>query len=153
MLEQILRSIKDYFIKEVWAGIFVISDGNLSGVDFLKTGQYFKICGSDLNDGVYMYPATGMKDETFKGEVWALSIPPDIVSLASEVSAWQTANADVIMSPFSSESFGGYSYSKATAKSGSEGSGSVTWETVFADRLNVWRKIRYETDIVRKEWG
>lgn len=153
MLEQILRSIKDYFIKEVWAGVFVISGGNLSGVDFLKTGQYFKIHGSDLNDGVYMYPATGLKAETFTGEVWALSVPPDIVSLASEVSAWQTANADVIRSPFSSESFGGYSYSKATATRGSGVSDSVTWQSVFADRLNVWRKIRYETDIVRKEWG
>ena len=41
MLEQILRSIKDYFIKEVWSGHFYIVDGNLSDVDFLKEGQYF----------------------------------------------------------------------------------------------------------------
>ena len=153
MLERILRSIKDYFIKEVWTGIFSISDGNLSGVDFLKNEQYFKIYGSDLNDGVYQYPTNNLKDEIFEGEIWVLSIPPDIISLADEINAWETANADVVKSPYMSESFGGYSYSKATATNRSGSSKSVTWETVFANRLNEWRKIRYKTNIVRKKWG
>jgi len=153
MLEQILRSIKNYFIKEVWSGNFNISDGNLSGVDFLKSGQFFKIYGSDLNDGVYEYPATDLRDETFKGEVWVLSIPPEIIALSNEISAWETANADALKSPFSSESFGGYSYSKATSASGSGGSGGVTWASVFASKLSNWRKARYDTNVVRKEWG
>ena len=46
------------------------------------------------------------------------------------------------MSPFNSESFGGYSYSKS---GGSSSSGNVdlsgTWQGAFADRLNNWRKI------------
>lgn len=146
MLEQILRSIKNYFIKEVWVGDFVISEGNLADVDFLKDGQYFKVYGSDLNDGVYKYPATDLKDEEFAGEVWALKIPQEVINIAEEKEAWIEANKDVLNSPFSSESFGGYSYTKSSSVSGgsANGSGGVSSGTIFDDKLAQWRRIIYE---------
>lgn len=155
MLEQILRTIKNYFIKEVWSGIFLISAGTIIGIDDLvKNGQYIKIHGSDLNDGVYQYPVTGLYDEEFNGEVWVLQIPQEIIDIATEKAAWLAANADVINSPYVSESFGGYSYSKASRSSTGSGgsSGDATPATTFDDRLKPWRKARYESIIRRYDY-
>lgn len=153
MLEQILREIKDYFIREVWVGDFSIEGGSLASVNFLLDGQYFKIHGSVLNDGIYQYPAYDLKDEDFTGEVWALAVPPSVIELSEEISNWQAANADIIRSPFTSESFGGYSYTKASGNSGNGSNFSGTsWKSVFADRLNTWRKIRYEPIIRRNDY-
>lgn len=146
MLEQILRVIKNYFITEVYAGTFNISDGSLSA-DFLKQGQYFKIEGSILNDGVYQYPVTGLLDETFDGEIWAMAVPPSVIALSEEIQAWCEKNKEVLDSPFTSESFGGYSYSKGTGGGGSGISAPITWKEAFASRLNTWRKVRYESPI------
>lgn len=151
MLERILQTIKNYFIREVYSGIFSISDGVLLDIDFLLDGQYFKIHGSVLNDGVYQWPATGLSDEVFEGEIWALAVPKDLADLADEVTTWTQANADVIRSPYTSESFGGYSYSKGGGSGASAGSGGVSWQSVFADRLAPWRKARYDArDAERK---
>lgn len=153
MLERILRAIKNYYIREVWSGDFLINNGALAGVGFLKNGQWFKIEGSMLNDGVYQYPATDLDDEEFSGEVWALAVPKEIVTLSQEVDAWLAANADVIKSPYMSESFGGYSYSKASGGTNASGkTTALTWESVFADRLNQWRKARYEFTGIRYDY-
>lgn len=155
MLEQVLREIKNYFIREVYEGTFTISNGALADIDFLLEDQYFRIDGSLFNDGVYQYPATKLKDETFTGEVWAMAVPPTVIALSEEIEAWCEKNKDVVESPFTSESFGGYSYQKGLGASGSGGistSGSVTWQDIFAKRLNQWRKIKYESSIRRNEY-
>ena len=54
------------------------------------------------------------------------------------------ANEDVqkaLASPYQSESFGGYSYTKASAGSSDSGEG-ITWQKKFKSQLNQWRKIR-----------
>lgn len=146
MLEEVLRVIKDYFIREVHSGTFSIVGGALVA-DFLLDGQYFKISGSTFNDGVYKYPAKDLTDETFTGEVWAMAVPKAVIALVEDIEAWQQKYGSIdsqAMSPFTSESFGGYSYGKTVG--GSAGSGSASsWQTVFASRLNPWRKIRYES--------
>lgn len=151
MLEQILQEIKNYFIREVWVGTFEITSGELD-VDFLQEGQYFKIHGSTLNDGVYQYPATELKDEKFKGEVWAMAVPPAVIALADEISEWTSANAEMLSSPFLSESFGGYSYTKGSHTVGSGGSAPNSWREQFASQINVWRKARYESIIKRNDY-
>ena len=104
----------------------------------LQNGQYFRIVGSVLNDGVYKYPVTDLTDEIFDGAIWAMRLPPAFIALASEIEQWQTANADAINSPYQSESFGGYSYSKRTGADGD--GGALTWQTQFKSRLNRWRR-------------
>ena len=154
MLEQILRIIKNYFIHEVWSGTFYIENGSLAGVNFLLPGQYYRITGSVFNDGVYEYPSENLKDEVFTGEVWALAISVDIINLLHDIEEWQEkygALDSPAMSPFNSESFGGYSYSKSTGD-GSSSSADGTWQSVFASRLNQWRKIRYESTIRRHDY-
>lgn len=105
---------------------------------FLLDGQYFRICGSVFNDGLYQYPAKGMSDEIFDGEVWALAVPKAVVALSEEIAAWQDKNGAAADSPYKSESFGGYSYSKAEDTRTGE---SATWQSVFRSRLHQWRKL------------
>lgn len=138
MLEQILDYIHNYFEREIKHGSFVISSGNLS-VSFLQDGQYFRIVGSVFNDGIHVYPASDLTDEVFEGEIWAMAVPPAVIALSNEVQDWETNNNG--NSPFTSESFGGYSYTKGTSSRGSGGSTPIGWRDVFASRLNQWRKI------------
>ena len=136
MLDEILAEIRNYFIVNVHSGKFEVIGGNLSPLDFLKDGQYFKIHGSIFNDGVYRYPESGLVDETFSGEIWALAVPPTLIALVADIEDYEK-KAKKNVSPFTSESFGGYSYTKATDGNGSP----LTWKTVFAKKLNRWRKI------------
>ena len=136
MLDEILAEIRNYFVVKVHSGDFEVIGGKLSPLDFLQNGQYFKIHGSIFNDGVYRYPESGLIDETFSGEIWALAVPPTLIALVADIEDYEK-KAKENVSPFASESFGGYSYTKATDGNGSP----LTWKTVFAKKLNRWRKI------------
>ena len=137
MLETVLQNLNNWFLVPdgVHAGEFTVQGGQLT-LPFLQTGQYFRVGGSVFNDGLHQYPVADLTDETFTGSVWALAVPKAVIELAEEIDAWQTKNGD--SGPFTSESFGGYSYSKATNASGM----AVGWQDVFKSRLNDWRRIR-----------
>lgn len=137
MLETVLQNLNNWFLVPdgVHAGEFTVQGGQLT-LPFLQTGQYFRVVGSVFNDGLHQYPVADLTDETFTGSVWALAVPKAVIKLAEEIDAWQTKNGDP--GPFTSESFGGYSYSKATNASGM----AVGWQDVFKSRLNDWRRIR-----------
>lgn len=136
MLDEILAEIRNYFVVKVHSGDFEVIGGRLSPLDFLQNGQYFRIVGSVMNDGVYRYPCSTLTDETFSGEIWALAVPPTLIALAAEIEEYEKKAKETV-SPYNSESFGGYSYTKATDSNGSP----LSWEKVFARRLNKWRKI------------
>ena len=139
MLEQVLMNIRNWFPVKggIYSGTFTIKDGGIT-LPFLADMQYFRICGSVFNDGLHQYNVLDLIDETFNGTIWALSIPQPIIDLANEIQEWQDKNADALSSPYSSESFGGYSYSKAT---NSETGGAETWQSHFKQQLSAWRKI------------
>ena len=141
MLEQVMLYIHNFFEKEKHHGKFTISGGQLQ-CDFLLDGQYFRIVGSALNDGVYRYPSDPLADEEFDGEVWALSVPKSLLSLVAEIEDWNGKYASMMDSPLQSESFGGYSYSKASLSGSNAKYGEpYGWQAKFASRLNHWRKI------------
>lgn len=133
MLEELLFHLKNWFVKSSQNGRFTIEGGELS-LPFLVEGQYYRISGSIFNDGLHYVGDTTLSDETFDGTVYALAIPKAVINLAAEIEAWQEKNG---MSPYQSESFGGYSYTKATDSNGVP----VTWQSEFRGRLNPWRKI------------
>ena len=139
MLEQVLMNIRNWFTVDggIYSGTFTIKDGGIT-LPFLANGQYFRICGSVFNDGLHQYPEDNLVDETFNGTIWALAIPKAVIELADEIGKWQEKNGEAASSPFSSESFGGYSYSKATD---AETGGAVTWQSAFKKQLSAWRKI------------
>lgn len=142
MLEQVLDYIHNYFVKDRIIGTFTISSGSLE-ITSLLNGQYFMIRGSVFNDGIYQYPASELADEVFEGEVWAMAVPPAVIALADEIWEWVSSNSGVLNSPYQSESFGGYSYTRKTdSGSGSGFVGSIpAWAEIFGPRLNKWRKI------------
>ena len=139
MLEQVLMHLKNWFLVPggIHEGTYTIEDGGIA-LPFLANGQYFRIVGSVFNDGLHQYPANDLKSETFEGNVWALAVPQAVIELAYEIESWQTKNGDASVSPYQSESFGGYQYSKATD---SASGGAVTWQSAFRSRLSAWRKL------------
>lgn len=140
MLGEICKELNNWFETKRLFGEFTISNGELQNVEILD-GQYYRIVGSVLNDGVYQCNGISKppKDETFTGAVWLMAVPVDVLKLESEISLWESKYKEAENSPYQSESFGGYSYSKASGQNGSNG---ATWQSVFANKLNQWRKIK-----------
>lgn len=152
MLETVLIHLKNWFVVPcgVHEGMYTIENSRLE-LPFLQDGQYYRICGSVFNDGLHKYGDIYdiLQNETFTGTIWALAIPKAVVELSAKIEEWQTKNGDAVASPFTSESFGGYSYTKATdATTGAQ----ATWETVFRSQLNPYRKLK-ETATVKPYGG
>lgn len=148
MLQQVCEHLHNFFIRSAHPGNYTIADGTLS-LPFLKDGQRFWITGSDLNDGVYTYYAdgitndddtevAGLRAESFNGTICAMAVPPAAIALSGEIKNWVEKFGSVIDSPYQSESFNGYSYSKASAGDNTGGPG---WQTHFKSRLDPWRKV------------
>lgn len=140
MLEQVLTHLKNWFVVPggVHVGMYTIENKTLE-LPFLQNGQYYRICGSVFNDGLHKYGEADLQDEAFGGTVWALAVPKAVIDLAAKIEEWQNKNGEAVASPYTSESFGGYSYTKATdSKTGAQ----ATWETVFRSQLNPYRKLR-----------
>lgn len=146
MLSQLCGYLRNYFEREKVLGTFKIEDGVItltSKGDFAPLpGQYIRVVGSYLSDGVYLWtggPIECLADETFEGAVWLLAIPNEVVVLDNEINEWVTKYKDTLSSPFTSESLSGssYSYSKGSGDS----MASMTWQNAFKARLEQWRKI------------
>lgn len=134
-LTELCAELRNYFEVSKHFGNFEISGGQIS-LDFLKNGQYFRIIGSTFNDGVYQYPADDLTDELFAGAIWAMAVPPAVIALSAEIEEFNNSDA-AKPTTYVSESFGGYSYTKATDSDGVP----LGWRKVFADRLRKWRKL------------
>lgn len=143
MLNEICRELRNWFDREKpkMYGRFTIVSGKITDSTFLavvQENQYFRIVGSVFNDGIYKYDnELNLEDETFDGAIWLLAIPQEIIDLDAEVTAWIAKYGDAVSTPYNSESFGGYSYSKANSASGA----ATSWQSAFAEKLNLWRKI------------
>ena len=135
-LTNLCAELRNYFETEKRFGTFTISGGSISPSDFLQEGQYFRIVGSVFNDGVHRHPAHDLTDETFDGAVWAMAVPPAVVELLQKIQEFEAATANA-PTAYTSESFGGYSYTKATDENGLP----VGWRSVFKSELKRWRKL------------
>ena len=140
MLTEICAELRNWFV--VPNGVHIqtckIRGGRIEPLDFLQNGQYFRIIGSVFNDGLHQYNVLDLTDETFTGTIWALAIPKSVIELADEIQKWQEKNGEAASGIYQSESFGGYSYTKATD---SASGGAVTWQSAFKKQLSAWRKI------------
>lgn len=151
MLTEICNFIHNYFEHESYSGTFTIANGTIDLDDIVRFGQRFRIVGSALNDGIYTYRMDGvydddgsalaeLSDETFTGVVYAMSVPKFVLQVAADAAAWVEKNQSALDSPYTSESFGGYAYTKASG-SGSNAGGPLSWQDVFRSKLNAYRKI------------
>ena len=145
MLTELCQELRNWFERDKFFGTFTIENGQIElPGGSIQSGQYFRIIGSVFNDGVHEYDSDEeeLKDEIFKGAIWTMAVPPAVVDLSERIEEWSTKYGDLVSSPYSSESFGGYSYVKAGSGRGYGDSGTgPTWQSVFADELNRWRKI------------
>ena len=143
-LSSVMGECKNWFIRVTRMGNFTISGGVLTGAEgLLMPGQYYRIVGSVFNDGVFRYGGYGVADDTltdeaFSGRVDALAPPPDFLALASDIDHWQAQYGAVAASPYSSEHFKDYDYTKA---SGVAESGFGGWEAMFRAKLARYRKL------------
>ena len=148
MLTELCAEIRNYFLRDyhfdIHGGTFTISDGSIEPLSFLQEGQYYRVVGSVFNDGVWKYGESSelMRDETFTGSVWAMSVPPAVIALDEQIDEWINENQAVLSSPYQSESFGGYSYSKSSGRSTQNGnSAPYTWQDQFATQLSRYRRV------------
>ena len=148
MLTEICAEIKNYFTFEgdKHIGDFEIIDGLITPSFDIPT-DYIRIVGSHLNDGVHKLSDADLIDEgKFHGAIWVMSPPKAFLDLVKDIADWQAKYGGIdsqAMSPFNSESFGGYSYSKSSGNNGEGGMSSVaTWQGAFAARLKAFRRIR-----------
>lgn len=144
MLTELCQELRNWFDRDLpkYFGEFTISDGQIQNVS-LQSGQYFRIIGSLFNDGVHKYEdeENPLVDETFKGSIWSMAIPPAVIELADEIDNWLNVYGDTVLSPYTSESFGGYTYSKGASAGGNGSSSGLSWTDIFRSKLNRWRKI------------
>lgn len=150
MMGRICAHLNNWFCApdDVVTGEWTISDGAIDLTGIVLPGQYFRIVGSALNDGVYQYAPEdtegnepeSLTDETFVGEIWPMRVPRDMLGLCAEIEAWQTQYGAAMASPYQSESvIGVYSYTKAAGSA--SGSTSEAWADIFRSRLNQWRRL------------
>lgn len=137
------RGLPKYFDNLSIVDNVVMQDGKPIEI---KNGQYFRIVGSIFNDGVHLKSSDlRLTSEDFDGAVWLMAVPKAVVDLAAKIGAWVDKYGGVNsanLSPYNSESFGGYSYSKSGGGSASGDNASAgTWQGAFSKELALWRKI------------
>lgn len=137
-LTTLCREVNNFFDCERIFDTFKISGGSITNTLPLVNGQYYAIFDSVFNDGVHIYGQNDLEDETFYGAIWVMKVPPDFIALCDKITAWENANANALSSPYQSESFGGYSYTKASGKDGKTASYKDIGE--FSNELRKWRK-------------
>lgn len=146
MISEICGYLHNYFDRDMpsYEGVFTVTDSIVyEGGDMsLQNGQYFKIEGSVFNNGVWQYGVDTLTAETFTGTVQTMAVPPAFLQILSEIEAWQEKNSNLenpAMSPYTSESFNNYSYTKSAGDS--DASLKPQWALKYGGRLSQWKKL------------
>lgn len=142
ILEQVLGSIHNWFTRDTIdvSGCEIVG-GQLPASISIPDGVWYRIQGSYLNDGMHLKgdEAEGLTDETFDGTITTHVIPKALLAIVQEITDWNAKYGADANSPYQSESFGGYSYSKGSGFAGQ--SGASGWQAAFAGRFRQWRKL------------
>ena len=143
LLTSVMRFLRNDFARTYLYGTFEIKDGKIDIPERLD-GQFYGIIGSVFNDGVHNDDE--LTDETFEGKIVLMAIPKGFLSLMEQIEDFQKAQIEsgAYKSPFTSESFGGYSYSKKKGGSGGNGGtgdSGYGWQDEFMAQLAMYRKI------------
>lgn len=149
-LYNMMLECRNFFLVNVVQGTHETSENSIALTHEPLVGQYIRLKGSVLNDGVYkittitkdaetgryLCEIIGAQKEKFKGEVWLLAVPQTFVELSQRVKSFQELQSkDKSAGTVQSESFTGYSYSMATGKNG-----VITWKEKFSNELNSYKR-------------
>lgn len=146
MIGEICAEINNYFTYKEDKHIdnFEIVGGVITPTITFIT-DYVRIIGSHLNDGVHKLSEYNFKDEKFHGAIWVMSPPDDFINLCKEIKNWQLKYGSYdsnALSPFNSESFGGYSYTKSNNTAGKSSVNGSSWQAAYANRLKKYRRLQ-----------
>lgn len=128
----VMRQVRNYF-----AGTPLVGEIEIRGNGLFPApdAPFVLIRGSGYHDGVwecmdgYMQEMPEhLPDEVFEGVVYPLRPPNDFLDLCREIREYDEKNP---VSGLQSESFGHYSYTRASGANG----GVMDWKTAFEDRL------------------
>jgi len=153
MIDRIMNECNNHFANSIEYATAIVSDG-ITGT-FAETyiaGQYVYLVGSRVNDGVYLVASATASKITISGAtltaeatsdlkaVIGCATPKAFLDLVTEISTWQTSNAN--KDGITSESISRYSVSYKN------GGG---WSEVFRSKLDAWRCIYDPADrMIRK---
>lgn len=146
MLTEVCGYLNNYFDVKRYFGFIeirggaVYCDGNQIPI---AAGQYFALFRKNFVLGVYKYGEDTLIDKEFDGAVWMMDLPQAFMSLVDEIAAWQSKYGGIdsaAMSPFNSESFGGYSYTKSSSTDNNK-KGVMTWQDTYRSRLAQYKKV------------
>lgn len=135
----VMRHVRNFFERGCIEGEFTVSGGVLNP---MPKAPYVAIEGSMYYDGVYRsdeLPNDKGETEIFMGRVWALHPPEDFVSLCEEIAKFDEKNPTGSMQ---SETFGEYSYNRATVNGNVQG-----WQMAFAQQLIPYRRMFTEVGV------
>jgi len=140
-LYDVLLEVNNFFVRDYECLDVVITTTKLQGefTNDYVIGQYVRVAGSVLNDGVYKITDIGVNELTLNATlnaeteqsltVYGLSIPNSFVSLANEIIA-SGSNENI-----TSETVSRYSVSY--------GEGGKSWTGVYKKQLDRYRKMRW----------
>lgn len=144
----VMKECRNFFEAGYLKTTFTIEGGVISPSSIFPAGSYIAIEGSTFYTGVFRVAADGVLEgipvdsftDTFTGRVWFLRPPAGFVELCKEIAEFSEKTPK---GAFQSESFGDYSYTRATGKNG----GSMTWQEHFAERLAPYRHMFTEVSV------
>lgn len=138
-LEMVMRECNNFWEKCKYKGLVRIANGRI--VPDVGSPYVF-ISGSASMDGVHSL-FDGFLDgvekdftDEFDGTLWYLYPPNSFISIVKAAMEYDEKNP---AGSYISESFGHYSYSRASGSNG-----VVTWQAAFADRLRPFRRMYTE---------
>lgn len=139
MMGAVLAHLHNRFEAEPVHGTFTATAGEISGSGLsLSPTQYYWVDGSTFNDGLHQCGTADLVAETFEGTVTPCRIPSDLSALVDEIEQWCSEHGGAAADGLQSESFGGYSYTRATdPRTGAP----MTWQGAYRSQLNQWRKL------------
>lgn len=133
----VMRHVRNFFERGARLGNFTIIGGALTPA---PECSYVYISGSALHDGVWALSGDmlqgaqdGMKDDSFTGFVFELHPPGDFLRLCEEISSYDDAHP---VGEMQSETFGDYSYTRASSQGGEQG-----WQSAYRKRLDAYRRM------------
>lgn len=142
-----MRACNNWFARFRESGTFTISANKITIKGIYLTGQYIRILGSGLNDGVYkvksvtnkvLEPVEILLPETFEGSIVCLYPPKAFIDLVEEVSEYNVKNP---IKGVSSESVPNYSVTYNKGLDGNQG-----WQSVYAPKLKGWTMLPKSTN-------
>lgn len=139
-VSDVMRHVRNHFIRDVISGSWTHTAGVLTPADELTPGMWIAIadCETGAPCGVFQLDENGgipgLDDTQWTGTVYRLNPPADFIRLCGDIGCWAAANPD----PASTgEKLGEYSLTRQ----------ATDWQTAFAPALAPYKRMYAEVNV------